>query len=189
MSCPDRSPDEPLTIDEFERLPEEDLYKLELVRGMVVREPRPGPRHGRMGMKLGRHLDEYAEHHDLGLVFTDAGFALYRDPDTIRGPDLSFVSKQRLPAPGYSGTFWRLAPDLAVEILSPSNRPREIREKIEDYFGAGSRLVWVVDPERHQVTVHRAGREPERLGPDDLLSGDDVLPGFELSLGTLFNTP
>jgi Uma2 family endonuclease len=124
-----------------------------------------------------------------------AGSCLIRGPNdeadwrSVRGPDLSFVSKQRLPSPGYSGTFWRLAPDLAVEILSPSNRPREIREKIEDYIGAGSRLVWVVDPERQRVTVHRPGAEPEQFGSGDVLEGVDVLPGFGLSLHTLFNTP
>lgn len=178
-----------LTIEEFARLPEDDRYTFELVRGRVVREPRPAPRHGRMAIKLGRRVDEFAERHGLGLTFTETGFALYRDPDTLRGPDISFVSSGRVPASGYTGTFWPIAPDLAVEILSPLDRPKAIHEKVTEYLDVGSRLVWVVDPDREIVTVYRHGVEAERLGSGDVLGGADVLPGFALPLAKLFGTP
>lgn len=181
--------DRQLTIEEFERLPEDRRYKVELVRGRLVREPLPGPRHGRITIKLGAHINQFAETHDLGLAFTETGFALYRDPDTVRGPDLSFVSKRRLPPSGYTGTFWRLAPDLAVEILSPSNRPRETLEKVNEYLDAGSRLVWVVDPERRTATVFGPGAKPRHLDAAGMLDGGEVLPGFSLSLAKLFGTP
>lgn len=190
MGVPDASPEDRLfTIEEFERLPEDDRHKFELVRGRLVRESRPGARHGRLGIKLGRRLDEFAIEHDLGLVFTDTGFTLFRDPDTLRGPDLSFVSRARIPASGYAGTFWQLAPDLAVEILSPSNRPGEMREKVSDYLAAGSLEVWVVDAERQLITVHRRNAEVERLEAGDTLDGGAVLPGFRLPLAELFGMP
>lgn len=91
--------------------------------------------------------------------------------------------------PGYRGSYQWIAPDLAVEVLSPSDRPRAMLEKLNEYVDVGSRLVWVVDPNRKVVTVYRPGVEPERLESGDVLRGDDVLPGFELSLAKLFGTP
>lgn len=178
-----------MTIEEFARLPEDHRYTFELVRGRVVREPRPAPRHGRMVIKLGRRIDEFAEKHGLGLTFTETGFALYRDPDTLRGPDISFVSNERAAKPGYRGPYQRIAPDLVVEVLSPSDRRRATLEKVNEYLDVGSHLVWVVDPKREVVTVYRPRVEPERLGSRDLLRGDDVLRGFELPLVKLFGTP
>lgn len=177
------------TVEEFARLPEDDRYTFELVRGRVVREPRPAPRHGRMVVKLIRRIDEFVEKHGLGLTYTETGFALYRDPDTVRGPDISFVSNERAAKPGYRGPYQRIAPDLSVEVLSPSDRRRAMLEKVNEYLDVGSRLVWVVDPKRQVVTVYRPGVEPERLESRDVLRGDDVLPGFELPLVKLFGTP
>lgn len=116
--------------------------------GRLVREPLPAPRHGRIAVKLGARLDAFAERHGLGLVFNHTGFALYRDPDTVRGPDLSFVTTDRVPSTGYAGSFWRMAPDLAIESLSQSNRQRQTLEEVNEYLDTGSRLVWVVDPKR-----------------------------------------
>lgn len=178
-----------LTIEEFERLPEPNDHRLELVRGRLVREPLPAPRHGRIAIKLAARLDGFAERHGLGLVFDHTGFALYRDPDTVRGPDLSFVATDRVPSTGYAGTFWRMAPDLAVEILSPSNRPRQTLEKVNEYLDTGSRLVWVVDPKRRAVTVYQPGTETVRVEVGGTLEGGDVLPGFSLPLAELFGTP
>lgn len=177
------------TVEEFERLPDEDGYRVELDRGRPVREPVPAPLHGRLALKLGVRLNAFAEQHDLGLTFDAAGFVLSRDPDTVRAPDLSFVSNARLPAREYAGTYWRMAPDLAVEILSPSNRPAEVLRKASEYIDAGSRLVWLVDARRRTVTVVRPGVDPVTLGADDALDGADVLPGFRLPLAELFDTP
>lgn len=178
-----------LTVDQFERLPEEDGYRVELAAGRLVREPLPGPRHGRIGVKLGARIDAFAVEHDLGLTFSEAGFVLSRDPDTVRGPDLSFVSQSRLPPQGYAGTFWHMAPDLAVEILSPSNRWAEMRRKALEYLDAGSRLVWLIDAERKCVTVYRPDDEPLHVDDGGVLDGGVVLPGFSLSLTELFDTP
>lgn len=181
--------DRRMTIEEFARVPEDDRYTFELVRGLLVPEPRPAPRHGRMVVKLTMRIEAFAAEHGLGLTYTETGFALRPDPDTLRGPDVSFVSNERMAKPRYRGPYWRIAPDLAVEILSPSDRRRPILEKVNDYLNAGSRLVWVVDPHRHIVTVYRPEAEVERLESGDVLRGDDVLPGFALPLAGLFGTP
>lgn len=183
------SGDRLMTVEEFARLPEDRHYRLELVRGRVVREPPPAWPHGRLVVKLIRCIDEFAEEHGLGLTSTETGFALYRDPDTLRAPDISFLSNERAAKPGYRGPYQRIAPDLVVEVLSPSDRRRAILDKVNDYLGAGSRVVWVVDPKRQIVTVHRPGAGPKRLESRDVLRGDDVLPGFELPLVKLFGTP
>ncbi|MGH7576362.1 MAG: Uma2 family endonuclease [Longimicrobiales bacterium] len=178
-----------MTVEEFARLPEDGHYRVELVRGQLVREPPPALPHGRTVTKLIRRIDEFAEEHGLGLTLTETGFALYRDPDTVRAPDISFLSNERAARPRYRGPYQRIAPDLAVEVLSPSDRPRAMLEKVNEYLDVGSRLVWVVDPKRKVVTVYRAGAEPERLESGDVLRGGDVLPGFELLLVKLFGTP
>lgn len=178
-----------LTVDQFERLPEEDGYRVELSAGRLVREPLPAQRHGRIGIKLGACINDFAEASNLGLTFGEAGFVLCRDPDTVRGPAVSFVSHARLPAQGYTGTFWHMAPDLAVEILSPSNRWAEMRRKAMEYLEAGSRLVWLIDPERRCATVYRPDAEALHVDAAGVLDGGDVLPGFSLPLAELFDTP
>ena len=176
-----------LTVEEFEKLPEEDAYRVELVRGRLVREPRPAARHGRILARLAGEIDRYARHHALGLTFVDVGFVLADQPPTVRGPDLAFVNAEAARREGMPRTFWRIAPDLAVEILSPSNTAAEIQQKVLEYLAAGSRLVWIVDPKTRSVTVYRSPSEIKILREGDLLDGAEVLPGFELSLVEIFS--
>jgi Uma2 family endonuclease len=110
---------------------------------------------------------------------------LARDPDTVRGPDLSFVSRERLS--NFDDTrFFSGAPDLAVEILSPSNRRGAIHAKVADYLAAGARLVWVIDPKRKSVTTYRTLLAPRRLELHEALHGEDVLPGMTIPLESIF---
>ncbi len=151
---------------------------VELVRGrLVVREP-PGTRHGAIAMNLAYHVAEYVRRHDLGTVFAqDTGFKIASDPDTVRGPDVAFVGRARaegIPRRGYA----ELAPDLLAEVLSPDDRPAEVLAKVAEYLAAGTRLVWVVDPERAEVRVYRRDGSLAVLGSRDALEGEDVLPGF-----------
>ncbi len=176
-----------LSLEEFMRLPEEDAFRLELVRGRVVREPRPQALHGRVLARLARLLDEWTEAKGAGAVFADTGFRLAVDPPTVRVPDLVFVSRDRIPEHAYEEQgFWAFAPDLAVEIVSPSNSESEIREKALEYLEAGARLVWVVHPRTREVAVYRSRREVRVLGATEELDGGDVLPGFRLALAALF---
>jgi Uma2 family endonuclease len=175
-----------LTLKEFENLPGDGYWRHELVRGMLVREPPPNDEHGWLSVRLGRFLDEFVESRGTGIVVSETGFVLWSDPPTVRGPDLSFVVKERVP--GFPArAYIHGAPDLAVEILSPANRAAQIREKVRDYMESGARLVWVVDPYSRSVTVHRPGAETRALHAGDELDGADVLPGFRLHLARLFS--
>jgi Uma2 family endonuclease len=175
----------PITVAEYLRMPEE-ASKVELVRGRLVREPPAAPLHGRLQVRLGSVLHEFVEAHGLGVVLSEAGFLLARQPDTVRIPDLSFVAGARIPDNGYGQAIWELSPDLAVEIVSPSNRLSEVQGKVLDYLDAGSRGVWVVDPGRGTTVDHRQGGEARLLRGDDELDGGDILPGFRVPLPRLF---
>ena len=175
-----------LSIEEFERLPEEGEYLLELVRGRIVRDQRPNAMHGWLTIKLIRVLDRYVEEHSLGLVAVETGFLLADDPPTVRGPDVAFISRQRLPPEGIPDGFWRMGPDLAVEIVSPSNTAADIQEKVLEYLAAGSRIVWVVHPRSRSVTIYRSRDDIRVLVESESLEGEDVLPGFRLGISELF---
>jgi Uma2 family endonuclease len=174
-----------LTIAEFEQLPEEDASRSELIRGRVVRSPRPASLHGRLVVRLCRVLDEFAERHGAGVVVANIGVVLSRNPDTVRGPDVAFFSRERIPASGYATAYWG-PPDLAIEITSPSNRVSEIQEKVTDYLDAGVRVAWVVDAPSRSVTVYHQDGTARILRSNDVLEGDDVLPGFRLPLAAFF---
>jgi Uma2 family endonuclease len=164
---------------------EDDSCRHELVAGVIVAEPFPTPRHDRAVRRLLRFLGDFVEAHGLGEVFGETGFVLARNPDTVRGPDLSFVSRERL-SNFDDARFIPGAPDLAVEILSPSNRRGEMHAKVADYLAAGARLVWVVDPKRKSVTTYRTLLAPRRLELHEALDGEDVLPGLVIPLERIF---
>ncbi len=175
-------PDRLLTAEEFAQLPEEDgFYRYELVRGRVVREPGPGWPHGRLASRLHVRLATFVEERGLGYIVLETGYIVERGPDTVRGPDVSFVSRARL-GDKHPEVYPELGPDLAVEVLSPSNRPREMAEKLAQYFSAGTRLAWVIDPKRRTAKVYRPGRDVRVLHEQDELDGEDVVPGFRCRL-------
>ncbi len=164
----------------------DDEKRHELEAGWLVSEPLPSPWHDQVRRKLERLLEDFVVPRGLGAVFGETGFVLARDPDTVRGPDISFVVRERLAGIDYR-RFIDGPPDLAIEIFSPSNRPYQIRTKVADYLAAGCRLVWVVDPERRRVTTYRTLLAPRVLGPDDTLEGDDVLPGWSIPVESIFD--
>src|SRR2546423_2339221 len=156
--------------------------RTELVRGVLhVHEP-AGDRHGRVAMNLTLRLGAHVEHATLGQLFAaETGFTLFRSPDTVRAPDIAFISRARLPDP--SSGFLQLPPDLAVEVLSPNDRRGETLARIGDWLEAGARLVWVIDPERRLARIYRADGSEALLDERDALDGEDVLPGFSCRLG------
>jgi Uma2 family endonuclease len=160
--------------------------QVELVRGrLVVREP-PSTWHGAIAARLTRYLGEFADRRGLGMVFAqDTGFKITRDPDTVRGPDVAFVSRDRvdkIPRRGYA----ELAPDLVAEVLSPDDAPSEVLAKVADWLAAGTKLVWVVDPERSVVHVYRPDGSLTVLRENDALRGETVLPEFSCPLVDIF---
>jgi Uma2 family endonuclease len=174
-----------VTADEFARIPD-DGFHYELILGRVVRMNPPGGRQGALSTRLAVLISQHVDGRNLGVVLTPAGFKLAANPDTVREPDLAFVTIERIPRAGVPDGFWPGPPDLAVEITSPGDRRREIREKVRDYLGRGVRLVWVVDPRTRTVTVHRPHSTPETLGMDDALDGEDVVIGFSCAVRRIF---
>jgi Uma2 family endonuclease len=177
---------ERLTAEEYGRLPGGNGRE-ELIAGFVVSEPQPLFRHGRIQARLAGLLDAYVQSRGLGAVAVSAGFLLAEGPDTVRGPDVAFVQRHRFDAHDEARGFFRGAPDLAVEILSPSNRAGEIHAKVADYLAAGSKLVWVLDTERRRASVYRTLLAPRRIPEEGVLEGEDVIPGFSVTVSELLN--
>ena len=159
----------------------------ELVRGRVVPVNPANPQHGRMALRLGARLLAYVEPRRLGTVMVEAGYTLSHDPDTVRGPDVSFVRAGRPDFPPRRG-FAPGAPDLAVEVVSPDNTMAQLLVKAAEYLGAGAELVWIVDYDDATVRVLRPGAGPVTLAIGDTLDGGATVPGFSLSLAELFTS-
>ena len=174
-----------MTADELLRLNLPDK-RTELVKGvLVVREP-AGFRHGDVAVKLTIAIASFVRPRDLGTVLAaETGFKLATNPDTVRAPDVAFVQKDRVPSPPPAG-YAPFAPDLAVEVLSPDDRPGEVLAKVADWLSAGCRLVWVVDPARRIARVYRADGSESLLSHRDALDGEDVLPQFACFLASIF---
>jgi Uma2 family endonuclease len=180
------------TADMLERLPA-DGWHYELVEGTVLRMPPPGTDHGSLEARLARRLGNYVEEHGLGETYVgESGWDLTQPgevADTVLGADVAFVAAARLPLPPpRRGSAYRpLAPDLVVEIASPSQYRPEMGDKAQQWLLRGVRMVWVVWPERQAIDVWvRDAAEPQTLGAADQLDGADVVPGFRLAVGDLF---
>ena len=170
-----------ITAEELERLAPPNK-SVELVRGrMIVREP-PGTWHGKISNNLSFALTAFVRARGLGTVFAqDTGFKIATDPDTVLGPDVSFVTTNRLGALTRRG-FAAMAPDLVAEVLSPDDRPAEVLAKVAEWLRAGCRLVWVVDPRRMEVRAYRPDGSVSVVPENGELSGEDVLPEFSCSV-------
>lgn len=181
-----------ITADELEEMSHRDEHgndcRLELIRGELLLMSPTKPLHGIVCARLTIKLGAFVEEHDLGETFgAETGFVVERDPDTVLGADMAFVSHERLATVENFEKFITFAPDLAVEVLSPGNTTREINQKIRMYFAAGSRAVWVFNPKKRTAVVYSSPSESRILEEGDTLDGGDVLPGFSLSLSKLFN--
>jgi Uma2 family endonuclease len=177
-----------VTAEDLWRLGEGDIRR-ELVNGEVVEMAPVGGVHGRITLRVSRKLAEHAERHGGGEVLVgEVGFVLClpADPERVRAPDVAFVSSHRLPEGQVPEKFFPGAPDLAVEVLSPSDNPLQVQQKIRDYLEAGARLVWIIAPQAKTVTAYRADGSARLLREHEHLAGEDVLPGLAISLAELF---
>jgi Uma2 family endonuclease len=157
-----------------------DGRKYELVDGEIRVSP-AGDRHSVVAAQLVALLVTFVKQHRLGYVCgADAGFRL--PGGNVRSPDASFVAAGRFPDDRVPDDFGNLAPDLAVEVLSPGDRPRHVLDKVGEYLEAGVRMVWVIDPRKARAVVYRSLSDVRKLRADDALDGEDVLPGFRCSL-------
>jgi len=167
------------TEEDLLRTPE-DGYRHELVDGRIRAVP-GGARHGRVCVHLAMQLVPWVEQRSLGYVFgSNTGLRL--PGGNVRVPDVSFVAKGRFPNEQVPEGFGDLPPDLAIEVLSPDDGSRDVLDKVGEYLQAGVRLVWVIDPKRRTAAVYRSTTDVRRLGPEDSLDGEDVLPGFRCRL-------
>lgn len=176
-----------LTADDLWRMGEADVRR-ELVDGEVIEMTPAGGIHGKVTGQVYRRLADHVDVHRSGeVVVGDVGFVLPlpSDPERVRAPDVAFVSMGRLPDGRLPQGFLRGAPDLAVEVLSPSDNPVEVQQKVRDYLEAGARLVWVVAPRARTVTIYRPDGSARLIREPELLDGEDVLPGLAIALTDL----
>jgi Uma2 family endonuclease len=145
-----------------------------------------GRSHAKFQVKLGARLLAYADETGRGLVLGGAGIFTHRNPDTVRGADILFISHDRYARCGTS-TFLDVAPELVVEIYSPDDHPGEVARKVQEYLSVGVDRVWVVSLRRQTVQIHSPTASPETLGIGDILRDEEILPGFSLPLSELFH--
>jgi Uma2 family endonuclease len=175
-----------MTAEEFAELPNPpDGSQQELVKGMIVSEPLPDFIHGVCCACVGGCLAGFVHGARRGVVTNKCGVILARNPDTVRGPDVAFWSRDRLPELPRRG-YPNVAPDLVVEILSPSDVFTKVQKKVQDYLNAGARLIWILVPEDRSIAVFRAGKPSSVLTNGETLSGEDVLAGFSCPIAELF---
>ncbi len=174
----------PISVDEFWNLAAR-LPKAELVAGQVIELVPPGTSHGLLVAEITGEIRSHLARGGLGVVVVETGFVLSVRPPTVRSPDIAVVLRERLPSP-IPREFFPGPPDLAVEVLSPDDRPAEVAAKVADYLRSGAKSVWVVDPQKRTLTIHTAAGAT-RYTHDEVVHGADPLPGFELSLHALFS--
>ena len=163
----------------------ESLY--EIIDGELKESEPMGAYMTLLAFALAARLNEFVNRHKLGVVITEMLFKFQHDPDRGRRPDVAFVSRERcrqspLPKEG----DWDVVPDLAVEVVSPTNDATELEEKLVEYFRFGVRQVWVLHPEHRRLYVHESLRKVSVLNEDDSIPGGDLFPGLSLPLAELF---
>ena len=180
-----------ITAERFLELVEQPEYAdrvLELVEGELVEMSKPTRKHGVITMRLAMMIANHVAANELGEVpAAETGFVLERNQygrDTVRGVDIAFVSKERVPDE-LDNTWYETGPALAAEVISPNNKASDIHLKVTQLLNAGARLIWVIYPESRSVVVQTANGATT-LHENDTLSGGDLLPGFELRVGDIF---
>ena len=175
------------------RITAEDLWNMgnqqrrELVRGEIRTMAPSGFDHGAIIDNPHVLLSLHVRTHKLGKVLgAETGFKLAKNPDTVRGADVAFIAAARLPSTGRPIGFWDGAPDLAVEVISPTDTASEVKEKVADYLNAGARLVWIVNPKRKTITIHKPNMDPVVLRETQTLDGGDVVAGFKCAVADVF---
>ena len=174
-----------ITAEEFAQWPDDGPPR-ELVDGMVITMPPPGKIHARIVGTIVAILSAWVRSIGVGIVYAgDTGYVLRREPDTVRGADVSYVARN-VDFDDESAGYGEGAPDLAVEVLSPNSRTGEVLRKVGEYLDAGARLVWVVDPKTRNVTAFGGVGQVRVYGLKDTLDGGDVLPGFSCAVTEIF---
>ncbi len=172
----------------------EDLWNMpdnggrnELVDGELRTMSPAGGEHGGIIMHFGGRVATFVEDHDLGVMMSSqTGFVIKGDAETVRCPDFAFVATSRIPPTGVPKGFWQIVPDLACEVVSPSDTLFEVEEKIQQYLQSGVRLVWLINPKQRTVTLYRPGPIIHVLTSNDSISGEEVIPSFSYPVKKIF---
>lgn len=174
-----------VTAKEFEKFPEPlDGSQEELLRGEVIVMPPPKGRHGLIQVQIAYLLKCVVTPKKLGWVTVESGVVVERDPDSVFGPDVAFWSITRHPTRPEG--YFEIPADLVVEVLSPDDRRKHVREKIKGYVKSGVKLVWLVDPEMRTVTVYSGSLRGAELDESETITGGNVLPEFSCKVGDFF---
>lgn len=175
----------PVSVEEFEAMPLEGWW--ELIDGELVEMSPSAEESAAISATVTILIGQHVRAHRLGRVYTaEGGFVLFPDRATVRAPDVAFVRADRVPHGEARKHFARLAPDLVVEVLSPTDRTSEVVAKIEMYREAGVPLIWLVDPAEATVTVIAAGQPTTILKSANTLDGGEILPGFSVPVAEIF---
>ena len=176
-----------MTVQELSQYSHEP-FRTELVGGRLFEMEPAGALHGMVAARICELLSRHVRTHELGVVFgAETGFHLESDPDTVRAPDASFVSRQRIAETGIPNEFFPGPPDVAFEVTSPRDRRGEVQSKTRSWLEAGARAVVVIDPRRRTVRVHRPGGTSPVLGEHDTLDLDDVVADFGPAVSELLH--
>jgi Uma2 family endonuclease len=163
-----------------------DIGRIELINGVIKQYMPTGHPHAYHELLLGMYIMQFVLKHKLGRALSgEVGIYIRRNPDTVRAADIAFISNQRLAQATERG-FLDVAPELVVEVMSPDDTWSEVNDKLADYFSIDVKLVWIVDPLRSRIHVYRSLTNVTILAEDDQLTGEDVLPGFTLSISAIF---
>lgn len=174
----------PITLEEFLDLPD-DGNRHELSEGELLVMAPPSFGHDRITHRILRAIQTYLDKHPLGEAYVAAGYVLSRNPLTVRQPDVSFLSAERI-ATANPDSLPDQAPELAVEVVSPSQSANFMGTKVEQYLRFGAKQVWIVYPKRKCVHVYRANKSMAILDESETLTGGDLLPGFSVKVSDLF---
>ena len=176
-----------VTAEQFLELEGREKFpRYELVQGEVVEMAPPGGIHGGIAASLTIALGSYLRQNNLGRVVVETGYRIQRDPDTVRSPDVSFITADRLPPGGLPRGFIEGPPDVAVEVVSPSDTANEVEAKVHDYLRAGTRRVWVIYYGTRRVLAYFEDGSVKWYQEGDTLKDEEVLPGFLLPVSELF---
>ena len=176
----------PMTAEELLNMPD-DGFRYELVRGDLRKMSPPGHVHGKYAMSIGASLAVHVKANGLGEVYAaETGFKLASNPDHVRAPDAAFVRRERAEAVGDAPGYFPGAPDLVIEVISPSDRYTEVDEKVADWLNAGAQAVVVVNPRVRVVRVHRSLTDVVTLTESDTLDVIDVVQGWQMPVREIF---
>lgn len=175
-----------MTSEDLLRIPD-DGYRYELLEGELKKMAPASHQHGSTIMNVSTPLDQHVRANNLGKVYAaETGFKITTNPDTVRAPDVAFVSRERLEEVGDVQGYWPGAPDLVIEVISPGDIYIEVEEKVFDWLKAGARMVVVINPRKQIVTIRCSINDIVTLTANDTLDGGDVVPGWSMPVKDIF---